>query len=115
MFSKKALIKMLHGSLDSRTDQCFMRKVQESPISLVTSPTGLYLIDMKDICAGDELAMFQAVISEAKVPKSGNLPNGDRLGYENNKNSIIGGTDGVSQSHSQTPKIGFHFQKFPLK
>ena len=32
LFSKKAF-KMLHGALDSRTDQCFIRKVQDSPSS----------------------------------------------------------------------------------
>ena len=58
LFSKKAF-KMLHGSLDSRTDQCFMRKVQDGPIKLVTSPTGLYLINMIDICVQSETALFQ--------------------------------------------------------
>lgn len=59
---------MLHGALDSRTDQCFMRKAQDSPIKLMTSPTGLYLISMPDICVGSETAMFQEVAND--IPKS---------------------------------------------
>ena len=66
LFSKKAF-KMLHGSLDSRTDQCFMRKVQDGPIKLMTSPTGLYLIHMIDICVRNEAAMFQETASDIPV------------------------------------------------
>ena len=55
LFSKKAF-KTLQGSLDTQTDQCVLSKVQDQPISLQTSPTGLYLIDMLDICQGDATA-----------------------------------------------------------
>ena len=62
LFSKRAF-KMLHGSLDSKTDQCHMSKVQKTPIALATSPTGLYLINMLDICYFDEIAMYQETVS----------------------------------------------------
>ena len=97
LFSKKAF-KMLHGSLDSRTDQCFKRKVQDGPIKLVTSPTGLYLINMIDICVRSETAMFQEVASDIPVKPVPEIPNVDKLGYESHKNSIMGKTEGVLQS-----------------
>jgi hypothetical protein len=62
LFSKRAF-KMLHGSLNSKTDQCHMYKVQKAPIALATSPTGLYLINMLDICHFDEIAMYQETVS----------------------------------------------------
>lgn len=62
LFSKRAF-KMLHGSLNSTTDQCHMSKVQKTPITLATSPTGLYLINMLDICHFDEIALYQETVS----------------------------------------------------
>ena len=76
----------------------FMRKVQDGPIKLVTSPTGLYLINMIDICVRSETAMFQEVASDIPVKPVPEIPNGDKLGYESHKNSIMGKTEGVLQS-----------------
>ena len=109
LFSKKAF-KMLHGSLDSRTDQCFMRKVQDGPIKLMTSPTGLYLINMIDICVRNEAAMFQETASDIPVKSVPEMPDGDRLGYENHKNSIMGRTEVVLQSQKSN-KPGLRFQR----
>lgn len=59
LFSKRAF-KMLQGTLDSHRDECFMHRVQKYPIQLATSPTGLYLINLIDICPGEETAFFQS-------------------------------------------------------
>ena len=66
LFSKRAF-KMLQGSLDSKTDQCLMHKVQRKPITLATSHTGLYLVNMLDICHSDEVAMFQETASTETI------------------------------------------------
>ena len=66
LFSKRAF-KMLQGSLDSKTDQCLMHKAQRKPITLATSHTGLYLINMLDICHSDEVAMFQETASTETI------------------------------------------------
>ena len=82
---------------------CFMRKVQEGPIKLVTSPTGLYLINMIDICVRSETATVPRDLPMTFLSNSvPEIPNGDRLGYENHKNSIMGKTEGVLQSQKST-------------
>lgn len=50
LFSKRAF-KSLHGSLDTRTDSC-------QPTALSLSPTGLYLIDMVDLCEPPSTSCF---------------------------------------------------------
>eukprot|EP00435_Cladocopium_sp_Y103_P010390 s526_g2.t1 len=66
LFSKRAF-KMLHGSLDSQRDECVMSKVQDVPFHLATSPTGLYLINLLDICPTEETAFFHMPIREKTV------------------------------------------------
>ena len=100
LFSKKAF-KMLQGSLDTRTDQCVLSKVQDKPIQLQTSPTGLYLIDMLDICQGDATAFTHAEAkqcsSDRSHPQFGvSCSNGDKLELSKSK-QFLGSVVGVSQ------------------
>lgn len=66
LFSKRAF-KLLHGSLH---DMCWMPKLQKEPIPLATSPTGLYLLNLMDICPLDEAALFhdEPKTSSHKIP-----------------------------------------------
>ena len=52
LFSKRAF-KLLGGSLDTNTDTCCMRRLHAEPIPLEVSSTGLYLINIGDLCQGD--------------------------------------------------------------
>ena len=56
IFVSKKAFKMLQGSPDTKADQCVLSRVKSKPIPLQTSPTGLYLIDMLDICQKDATA-----------------------------------------------------------
>ena len=81
LFSKKAF-KLLQGSLDSCNDLCWMPRVQDKPIPLATSPTGLYLIDLLDICptVASEQIMFHEEPSEVLSHHTkGNHHNGDKI------------------------------------
>ena len=100
LFSKKAF-KMLQGSLDTQTDQCVLSKVQEQPIPLQTSPTGLYLIDMLDICQGNATAFTHTEVKQCFSGRSHsqfgvNCSNGDKLELPKDK-QFLGSVVGVSQ------------------
>ena len=100
LFSKKAF-KTLQGSLDTQTDQCVLSKVQDQPISLQTSPTGLYLIDMLDICQGDATAFTHMEAKQCFSDRSHSqfgvsCSNGDKLELSKSK-QFLGSVVGVSQ------------------
>ena len=98
-FSKRSF-KLLHGSLDSQHDMCSMPKVQKEPIPLTTSPTGLYLLNMMDICPLDETAFSHSDSSLcSSTLKSGvNLTSGVQVVRGNE-------VDGVNPFPSAAPKL----------
>ena len=53
LFSKRAF-KQLGGILDSNTDQCTLRRLQKT-IDLETNATGLYVMDILDLCTGQPI------------------------------------------------------------
>ena len=112
LFSKRAF-KMLQGTLDSHRDECFMHRVQKSPIQLATSPTGLYLINLIDICPGEETAFFQSQVPKTSDEVKGISSNGDMLELNINKNSISHGDriDGDNQCRSAAKAETQRFQR----
>ena len=72
------------------------------PIQLATSPTGLYLINLIDICPGEETAFFQSQVPKTSDEVKGISSNGDMLELNINKNSISHGDriDGDNQCRS---------------
>ena len=53
LFSKRAF-KLLGGVLDTVHDTCRMHRLHSEPITLTISNTGLYLIDIGELCQGDD-------------------------------------------------------------
>ena len=90
---------MLHAKSARRSHQAHD---QSQPV--------LYLINMIDICVRNEAAMFQETASDIPVKSVPEMPNGERLGYENHKNSIMGRTEGALQSQKSN-KPGLRFQR----
>lgn len=91
LFPKRAF-KLLHGSLDSQHDMCWMAKVQKEPIPLATSPTGLYLLNMMDICPLAESAFSHSdfIFCSSKTKLGVNLTSGVQVVRGNE-------VDGVNQ------------------
>ena len=109
----QACFQMLQGTLDSHQDECFMHRVQKSPIQLATSPTGLYLINLIDICPGEETAFFQSQVPKTSDEVKGISSNGDMLELNINKNSISHGDriDGDNQCRSAAKAETQRFQR----
>ena len=75
LFSKKAF-KMLHGMLDAQNDTCKLRRVQHEDIPLAISPTGLYLLNMLDICVTEDVAFTTEFLGS---PVNQVTSNGEKL------------------------------------
>ena len=78
LFSQRAFRK-LHGALDSEHDTCQLRKVRSDFIPLTFSPTGLYLIDMLDICVVDDVALLACTATHTMGNAASKLSKGVNL------------------------------------
>ena len=56
LFSKRAL-KQLHAVIDTRNDQCHLHRLDKC-LSLQTGPTGLYMIDLAQLCVESQRAVL---------------------------------------------------------
>ena len=97
LFSKRAF-KLLHGSLDTVTDTCLLKKVSSNPIELATSPTGLYLLNLMDICTHDSFAYH---VHQTEQPKPFNSVKGVSLAHQDGVRSLD--VVGVQSTSIQLP------------
>lgn len=73
LFSKRAF-KLLGGSLDTTTDTCCMHRLHSEAIPLKVSSTGLYLINIGDLCQGDTNDHAKCSIAYVGESCSGKTP-----------------------------------------
>ena len=52
---------------------------EKSRIRLATSPTGLYLITLLDVCPSEGTAFFQSDVTDVKAEVKGRRPNGNKF------------------------------------
>ena len=73
LFSKRAF-KLLGGSLDTTTDTCCMHRLHSEAIPLEVSRTGLYLINIGDLCQGDTNDHAKCSVAYVGEPCPGKTP-----------------------------------------